>query len=75
MAKYKLKRSIYLRNKTFISAFSRTATPGVAARHAGTKERVLDRTQHLVLRAASHREHSWASLVANARGQLVRAPS
>ena len=54
MAKYKLKRSIYLRNKTFISAFSRTAIPGVAARHAGTKERVAGGTQHLVLLAASH---------------------
>ena len=62
---------VHLRNERFISAFSRTAIPGVAARHAGTKERVAGRTQHLVLLAASHWEHSWASLVANARGQLV----
>ena len=34
--------------------------------------RLLDRTQHLMLCAISHSDHSWASFVANARVILVR---
>ena len=60
------------RDETFKSRSSRQSTPGIAAGVTGTKERVLGRTQHLMLCAPVQSDHSWASLVASARVFLLQ---
>ena len=62
----------HLRNETFKSRVSRQSTPGIAAGVTGTKERVLGRTQHLMLCAPVQSDHSCASLVASARVFLLQ---
>jgi hypothetical protein len=59
----------YPRSRTLLSGT--TLALAIAARLAGSKERVAGNTFHPMLCVTSYRDHSWASLVANARGQLV----